>query len=249
VIANSLRVVALLALGLLAGACGARSALPLAAEPRDSTAGDGARDRPALRDQVPTPGDLAHHPGDHACPGDRDCDGDPDSTDCAPDEASIHHGQAERCNGKDDDCDGQVDESGAIDCTKYYSDQDGDGYGASAACLCQPEGAYQATKGGDCYEGGAGAKDVHPGQTAYFSEPRGDGSYDYDCDGAASPETAVGGSTESKAGWITICGVVQGFKMWAPPCGSSGEYVTMCYYSGPVDSCIPATILSKQRCH
>ncbi len=47
--------------------------------------------------------------------------------------------QQESCNGNDDDCDGQTDEEGALGCTTWYYDKDGDGYGAGTAiCLCVP---------------------------------------------------------------------------------------------------------------
>ena len=42
--------------------------------------------------------------------GDDDDDGDGDGTDCAPLDAAIHHGAAERCDDVDQDCDGATDE-------------------------------------------------------------------------------------------------------------------------------------------
>ncbi len=49
---------------------------------------------------------------------DDDNDGDPDSTDCAPYDATIHAGRFEGCDAIDNDCDGATDEG--------YTDFDGD---------------------------------------------------------------------------------------------------------------------------
>ena len=54
-----------------------------------------------------------------------------DSTDCNDDDASIHPGATESCNGKDDNCDNQTDEEDAAGCTTYYRDNDNDGYGCA----------------------------------------------------------------------------------------------------------------------
>jgi hypothetical protein len=52
-------------------------------------------------------------------------------------------------------------------------DRDHDGYGSSGV-------PSPVTTGSDCYDYNP---DVFPGQSEYYIAPRGDGSYDYDCDG------------------------------------------------------------------
>ena len=65
--------------------------------------------------------------------------------------------------------------------TTYYRDADGDGYGSSSVTQssCTMPAGYVANSS-DCYDSSA---NVRPGQTAYFSVSRGDGSYDYNCSG------------------------------------------------------------------
>ena len=65
---------------------------------------------------------------------DTDQDGDPDDSDCAPEDASIHHNATELCDGLDNDCDGQIDEGfpdvngdGLSDCDPVNPDADMDG--------------------------------------------------------------------------------------------------------------------------
>lgn len=47
---------------------------------------------------------------------DTDHDFDADATDCAPADATVHHGATETCNGNDDDCNGTADEGGDALC-------------------------------------------------------------------------------------------------------------------------------------
>jgi hypothetical protein len=74
--------------------------------------------------------------------------------------------------------------------THYYRDSDGDGFGDATSSItsCSQPSGYVADST-DCYDRSA---DAHPGQTQAFATDRGDGSFDYDCDGKSTPEiTAV----------------------------------------------------------
>ena len=74
-----------------------------------------------------------------------------EANDCDDNNASVHKGVKERCNGVDDDCNG-VPDDGAEDCVMYFYDNDNDGWGVATnqKCLCGPDGKYTATKSGDC---------------------------------------------------------------------------------------------------
>ena len=68
------------------------------------------------------------------CTRDADGDGygddDVNGTDCDDSNASANPGEDELCSTDyDDDCDGSVNESGAIDASTWYLDEDGDGAG------------------------------------------------------------------------------------------------------------------------
>jgi hypothetical protein len=94
--------------------------------------------------------------------------------DCDDDDASIHPGQDELCDGLDNDCDGEIDED-ATDGSAWYADVDGDGYGdaetSTVACEA-PEGFVQDATDCDDQDGS-----IHPA-----AAERCDG-LDNDCDG------------------------------------------------------------------
>ena len=87
----------------------------------------------------------------------------------------------EICNGKDDDCDGTVDEEGAADCTNYYSDLDGDSFGAAGVgCFCTPQAGWTVNSW-DCNDMNPS---VHPTalETCNDNDDNCDGIIDNGCD-------------------------------------------------------------------
>lgn len=67
--------------------------------------------------------------------------------DCADNNAGMHPGLAEVCNGTDDDCDAVIDEGATV---TAYPDVDGDGHGAGAAEDACADSAGYAPLGNDC---------------------------------------------------------------------------------------------------
>ncbi len=120
--------------------------------------------------------DTGEDTGDNTSTGDIDNDGySPAQGDCDDQDYTVNPGADESCNGVDDDCDGTVDND-PVDGDDYYTDGDGDGYGANTntikACS-KPNGYVDA--GGDCDDSDSL---IHPGAT----ETSWDG-VDQDCDG------------------------------------------------------------------
>lgn len=72
---------------------------------------------------------------------DNDGDGFSALNDCNDNDASIHPGAAEVCNGVDDNCDGQADEGVQL---TFYADNDNDGFGNAAVTTnaCTPPPGY-----------------------------------------------------------------------------------------------------------
>ena len=103
-------------------------------------------------------------------PGYATVEGDCDDTD-----PEVYPDATEICDDADNDCDGAVDED--AEPTAWYTDADGDGFGADGAdgaLFCGDPGAGYAAVQGDCDDGSA---DVNP-----EAEERCDG-VDDDCDG------------------------------------------------------------------
>ena len=125
---------------------------------------------------VPEPPALVQGPP----PEDSDGDGFATSLDCDDENALVHPGADEICDGVDNDCDQSIDED-AVDAGQYWADADGDGYGDDTlpleSCSQPPDTADQP---GDCDDANAS---LHP-QTVWYR--------DQDLDGFGGPETGTG---------------------------------------------------------
>ncbi|MCB9681305.1 MAG: hypothetical protein H6733_07505 [Alphaproteobacteria bacterium] len=168
--------------------------------------------------------------------------------DCNDANTAIHPGAQERCgNNVDDDCNNQQDEGqDALGCVDYYRDGDSDGYGFGAPrCYCNATGAFVTTTPGDCYDGNAQA---HPGQTLFFENDRGDGNFDYDCNGtpdARWPDAAICECIFQFGPIpITIDSFEAGWVNRVPACGNTASWYTFCeaidVSSGGFQTCIGA---------
>jgi hypothetical protein len=80
--------------------------------------------------------------------------------DCNDNNAMVHPGATETCNGIDDDCVGGIDNG--LTFSSYYTDADGDGYGAGTAVMACAPISGRVTNNGDCNDSNPA---VHPGAT------------------------------------------------------------------------------------
>jgi hypothetical protein len=69
--------------------------------------------------------------------------------DCQDDDANVHPGADELCNGADDDCD-TVNDNDPVDTLTLYPDTDGDGFGDDAGLITACAQAGYVETGGDC---------------------------------------------------------------------------------------------------
>ena len=76
----------------------------------------------------------------------------PIAGDCDDENPDAFPANQEKCNGFDDNCNGVEDEAGAIWCTPYLKDSDGDGFGVTSLtmCLCAPNDIFKSLSPGDC---------------------------------------------------------------------------------------------------
>jgi hypothetical protein len=130
----------------------------------------------------PDQGDFDKDLKGDACDMDADGDNYDKTVDCNDLNMNVKPGALEFCNSIDDDCDETVDDS-AVDCIKFYKDEDNDNYGAvkDCKCLCGTAEPYDATNNLDCDDTN---EKVNP-----KAEEECDG-HDNDCDGQIDEEGA-----------------------------------------------------------
>jgi len=148
--------------------------------------------------------------------------------DCNDSEPRSYPGNVEVCDGVDNDCDRTVDETGAVGCTTYFRDGDGDGYGdaRSSQCTCMASGVFDVVNDRDCFDGNATA---NPAQTGYFTSSRGDGNYDYNCNGVEERRWTQRSGTCSLFG--DLCdGGNAGWAGSPPACGGSATWEQNCEF-------------------
>jgi hypothetical protein len=106
--------------------------------------------------------------------------------DCNDDVSSVKPGlpSTENCSTAfDDNCDGGTDGLNAIGCTKYYYDDDGDGFGTAAfECRCSTNGKYNATQSGDCNDSDATQNSVSLAEVCDGKDNNCNGTTDENCD-------------------------------------------------------------------
>jgi len=109
------------------------------------------------------------------------------------------------------------------------TDADADGYPAPTGKICQ------ATAGNadDCYDNNANA---HPEQTTYYISNRGDGSWDYNCDGFETKSPRLNclstlSTTSPRCTSIMPTGH-PGFQTSIPDCGGGSSPTWVCMSSG-----------------
>ena len=150
--------------------------------------------------------------------------------DCNDVNASIAPNVTEICgDGVDNNCNSSQNEQNAVNCITFYRDADNDGYGDATLteCWCSAGGTtneFDATNDDDCFDGNSQA---NPGQTGWFSSHRGDGSFDYNCDGNETKEHTSQGSCDSwyDPPWGDCTMDTAGWDGSVPACGDSGYYI------------------------
>ncbi len=155
--------------------------------------------------------------------------------DCDDGDAGISPSATETCDGVDQDCDGHTDEG--VEST-FYWDDDGDGYGGTdkTTTACSAPTGY-VSDSSDCDDQNS---DAYPGQTSWFDVDRGDGSFDYDCDGVETGEDETVASCSLKPSGTSDDSVCEGQDGWyvsPPACGDTWWWLTDCELDGDWATC------------
>ena len=158
---------------------------------------------------------------------------DGEESDCADGEPDIHPAADEVCgDGLDNNCNGDYNERNAAGCEDFFLDEDGDSFGVYGGTRCYCDDGVEPYTGRvntDCYDENP---DAHPMQTDWFSEDRGDGSFDYDCSQHEQPRWE-GQSNGCQAGFFSSIGLQcsidgVGWLDEEPACGMEGWWLETC---------------------
>lgn len=145
--------------------------------------------------------------------------------------------------------------------TLYVTDADTDGYPATTTLYTSAAAGRRAINlmtsltTTDCYDSNANAK---PGQAAYFTTNRGDGSYDYNCVNGDEKQNATytPGACGNCGGYTTDNQWTNPGDLATPACGGSynkvdlnGSYVGNTCYAGTSCATLTTTNTYYTACH
>lgn len=171
----------------------------------------------------------------------------PEGMRCVPDTGEAPHSESADSGGHSDpSLDSSADSETPEDTSPSHPlDQDNDGDGWTP-------------RQGDCLDSNAA---VHPLQAAFFTSHRGDGSYDYDCNGVEEVAYRAWGSCKPNAAHTACVPTVisQGYgdvvwyngnSFYTPPaCGVPGRVLTTCTRVTPTYCEDAEEARAIQACH
>lgn len=125
---------------------------------------------------------------------------------------------------------------------RYTVDADGDGFGTTDSAVRTCIESMGVASGGDCDDADP---NTFPRQPLFFERPRGDGTFDYDCNGVDQPQWRTMGLCAEgptcmlvEVGWVLAA---------IPGCGESGTWMGACTGSAP--ACALGISPRTQHCH